>query len=165
MSSYQVRSLRYIIMLIILLSIHIPLFSGDLDDLADLIEAASKNYSISLPTTVLTILRTILYLLNGNNAECVSISTDGFTENKNIFASSATWKGVKLKEQYHFLIILNCTTYTVEGIVYTFLMGWCMFILGYVSFASERSLHSPIASAHQLCKCVTMFTIHTCGQY
>lgn len=67
---------------------------GHLDDLADLIEIAQKNYSIYLPTTILTVLRAILFMFNGDAAECVEISVDGYTEKKYVFAQSATWNGV-----------------------------------------------------------------------
>lgn len=68
---------------------------GHFDDLADLIELAEKNYTIVLPTCILTTLRAILYLFNGSSPERVVISNDGFTENKYIYAESATWTAVR----------------------------------------------------------------------
>lgn len=70
---------------------------GDIEELAAAIEDYTRDYSIHMPLAVLTVLRGILYLFNGDGSECVIVSTDeGYTEKKFIYAANASWQGIKL---------------------------------------------------------------------
>jgi hypothetical protein len=70
---------------------------GDIEELAAAIEDYTRDYSIQIPLAVLTVLRGILYLFNGDASECVIVSTDeGYTEKKFIYAGNASWQGIKL---------------------------------------------------------------------
>jgi len=70
---------------------------GDIEDLADLIEDYIRDYTLTVPLHVLTILRGILYLTNGDSGECVIINNEeGYTEKKFIFAASSSWNSIKL---------------------------------------------------------------------
>ncbi len=72
------------------------LVPGDVEELADAIELFVRDYTLDLTPAVLTVLRALLYMFNGDGAECVIVSSGGYTEKKYIRASIATWHGVKL---------------------------------------------------------------------
>jgi hypothetical protein len=75
----------------------IELKPSDIECLADVIEDYIRDYTVTLPLQVLTILRGILFLFNGENSECIVISNDeGYQERKFIYASNCSWQGVKL---------------------------------------------------------------------
>ena len=69
---------------------------GHIEELADAVDMFVRDYTLDLPTSVLTILRGIFYLFNGDNSECVVVSKDGYIEKKYIRAATATWQGAKL---------------------------------------------------------------------
>lgn len=70
---------------------------GDIEELADGIEDYIRDYSIRIPLVVLTLLRGILYLFNGDASECIVVTTDeGYVEKRFIHSGSASWNGMKL---------------------------------------------------------------------
>ena len=70
---------------------------GDVEDLADLIDMALKDYTVLVSYNALTVLRAILYMFNGDLPESIVVSSSsGLTEKKYITAKDCTWYGVKL---------------------------------------------------------------------
>jgi hypothetical protein len=69
---------------------------GDIEELADCLDLFIRDYTLDLTPAVLSVLRAIFYLFNGENSECVVVTKDGYTEKKYIRAATATWQGAKL---------------------------------------------------------------------
>lgn len=69
---------------------------GHIEELADCLDMFGRDYTLDLPTAVLSVLRAIFYMFNGDNSECVVVSKDGYIEKKYIRAATATWQGAKL---------------------------------------------------------------------
>jgi hypothetical protein len=70
---------------------------GDVEELANAIEDYTRDYTTQLPLAVLTVLRGVLYIFNGDGAECVIVKTeDGFMEKKYIYAFNSSWQAMKL---------------------------------------------------------------------
>ena len=69
---------------------------GHVEELADMLDMFVRDYTIDLPVAVLTVLRAVFYMFNGDNSECVVVSKDGYIEKKYIRAANATWQGAKL---------------------------------------------------------------------
>lgn len=70
---------------------------GDIEDLANLIEDYVRDYTITIPLSILSVLRGIFYLTNGDSAECVIISNEeGYTEKKYIYAETSSWNSFRL---------------------------------------------------------------------
>jgi hypothetical protein len=63
----------------------------DLEKLADTIEAFLKNFTLTLPMEVITILRGLLYMFIGDEEDFVTIDNSGYVEPVSIFASTAGW--------------------------------------------------------------------------
>lgn len=75
----------------------IELKPSDIETLADVIEDYIRDYTITLPLDILTILRGVLYLFNGDSSECVIIcNDDGYQEMKYIHPSQSSWQSMKL---------------------------------------------------------------------
>jgi len=70
---------------------------GDIEEMADLVEDYMRDYTLIVPLAVLTILRGVLFLLNGDRPECVITNNgEGYIEKKYISASSSSWNSMKL---------------------------------------------------------------------
>lgn len=69
---------------------------GHVEELADMVDMFVRDYTLDLPTAVLSVLRAVFYMFNGDNSECVVVSKDGYIEKKYIRAATATWSGAKL---------------------------------------------------------------------
>jgi len=70
---------------------------GHVEELADQVDTYLRDFSVDMSTHVLSVLRGVLYLFNGDESECVTVvGDDGFIEKKFIRASSASWTGIKL---------------------------------------------------------------------
>jgi hypothetical protein len=69
---------------------------GHVEELADMLDMFVRDYTLDLPTSVLSVLRAVFYMFNGDNSECVVVSKDGYIEKKYIRATTATWSGAKL---------------------------------------------------------------------
>lgn len=69
---------------------------GHIEELADALDMFCRDYTLDLPPAVLSVLRAVFYLFNGDNSECVVVSKDGYIEKKYIRAATATWQGAKL---------------------------------------------------------------------
>ena len=68
-----------------------------MEELADQVDTYLRDFSVDMSTHVLSVLRGVLYLFNGDESECVTVvGDDGFIEKKFIRASSASWTGIKL---------------------------------------------------------------------
>lgn len=72
------------------------LIPADVEDLSDAIEFFIKDYSLDLPESVLTVLRCILYMFKGSDAEMVRVENAGYIENKYVRAKTATWPKILL---------------------------------------------------------------------
>jgi hypothetical protein len=73
----------------------VELFPGDLDDLADVIEFFIKNYTVELPSALLSLIRCIIYIMNGESGETIVIEHSGYLQNRTINAKNCTWLGAK----------------------------------------------------------------------
>lgn len=69
---------------------------GHIEELADCLDMFVRDYTLDLPTAVLSVLRAVFYVFNGDNSECVVVNKDGYIEKKYIRAATATWQGAKL---------------------------------------------------------------------
>eukprot|EP01038_Epipyxis_sp_PR26KG_P005550 gene5550-7671_t len=69
---------------------------GDLDELADAIDITTRDYNYVLPLGVLTVIRAVLFILNGDESESVNVSNSGFVEKKYFSASTLSWSNSKL---------------------------------------------------------------------
>jgi hypothetical protein len=69
---------------------------GDVEEMADNLDLFVRDYTRDLPPAVLSILRAVFYLLNGDASECVVVNNDGYIEKQYIRAQTATWMGAKL---------------------------------------------------------------------
>ena len=70
---------------------------GHVEELADQVDTFIRDFSVDMGTPVLSVLRAVLYVFNGDEPECVNVvGDDGFVEKKLVRASSASWTGVKL---------------------------------------------------------------------
>lgn len=69
---------------------------GHLEELADYIDMFVRDYTLDMPKAVLTVLRGVLYMFNGETSECVVVSKEGYIEKKYIRAATASWEAAKL---------------------------------------------------------------------
>lgn len=79
---------------------------GHVEDLIQALEDYTKDYSVYLSVNVLSVLRGVFFVLNGDAAECVIVSADdGYTEKKFVNARSASWRGaiLVLRRKFRFL--------------------------------------------------------------
>jgi hypothetical protein len=69
---------------------------GHVEEIADVIEAYLRDFFYQLNPAVLTVIRAIFFMLNGDAPEIVMIENCGYVENKLIFAESMTWYSARL---------------------------------------------------------------------
>jgi len=67
-----------------------------IDDLADLLESYFKDYTISVPIAVMTVLRGLLYMMVGTSFETATVDIAGFVEVLELDASTTGWNGMRL---------------------------------------------------------------------
>lgn len=67
------------------------LAAKDIDELAGYIDYYVKHAEVYIPVEVMTLLRTILYMLNGESAEIISVIVDKKVRPENISTGSLSW--------------------------------------------------------------------------
>lgn len=68
----------------------------DLEKLADTIEEFQKNFTLTIPMEVISVLRGLLYMFIGDEEDFVTVDNSGYVEPVSIFAGTAGWNTQRL---------------------------------------------------------------------
>eukprot|EP01035_Chromulina_nebulosa_P017772 gene17772-23375_t len=70
-------------------------FPSHLESLADEIERFVQNYSLTLPPIILTTIRGIMYVLNGDSSDSVLVYKAGYIKQVYLYANSLSWSSAQ----------------------------------------------------------------------
>eukprot|EP01041_Mallomonas_annulata_P001315 gene1315-2533_t len=88
-----------------------------IEDLAEEIQEYLRDYNRNLPIELLTLIRGILFMFNGNEPEICLMENLGMLEKKNLYAKSLSWYGAKklLRRKGKFLRRLRSLSVSVKS--------------------------------------------------
>lgn len=70
---------------------------NDIEELADLLEDYVRDYTVVVPLSALQLVRGVCYLLNGSQAECVTVTnSEGAIERRFVYSQTMSWQNAKL---------------------------------------------------------------------